>query len=132
MWRNVVEAGPLKEQFPSCDIQFCVHFVRLFHSFSFVTSIKKTFEIRHTLEYGIDNPLLLGTTPELTQVPRHRLVHLKKASLLVGDTELMLVRDLVVSSPEFVDGVVMLIQDSDVAVAVTISGVVGRNHSGAP
>lgn len=126
MGRNVVKAGPLKEQFPGCDIQFCVHFVRLFSSsFSPFTSIKKTFEIRNTLEYGIDNPLLLGTTPELTQVSRYRLVHLKKPSLLVDDTELMLVRDLVVSSPEFMDGVVMLIQDSDMAVAVTISGVVG-------
>ena len=37
----------------------------------------------------------------------------------------MLVGDLVVSGPEFVDGVVMLIQDSDVAVTVTIPGVVG-------
>lgn len=78
----------------------------------------------HTLEYGINDPLLLRTGTPLGKVLRHGLVDLDESGLLVDDMELMLVGQLVVSSTQFADGFIVLIHDGGMAVPVSVPGVV--------
>jgi hypothetical protein len=76
------------------------------------------------LEDGIDNPLLICTRTPRCEIPRNRLVDLDKSSLLIHDLELMLVNQFVVSRAELTGGLVVLVQEGNVSVAMTIAGVV--------
>ena len=51
----------------------------------------------HTLENGIDNPLLLWATTPPTQINRNGLVDLKQRSFLINDMKLMLIHQLMVT-----------------------------------
>lgn len=76
------------------------------------------------MDDGVYNPLLLGTGAPFSQVPRHRLVDLNQASLFINNVELMLINQLVVSSAELPDGLVMLVHEGDVSMAMAVASVV--------
>ena len=79
---------------------------------------------RLTLDDGVDNPLLLRAASPSGQVAGNGLIDLDEASFFVDDVKLMLVDQLVVPSAQFADGLVVLVHDSDVAMAVAVAGIV--------
>jgi hypothetical protein len=76
------------------------------------------------LDDGVDDPLLLGAAAPGGQVARDGLVDLDEACFFVDDVELVLVDQLVVAGAQLADGLVVLVHDGDVAVAVAVAGVV--------
>ncbi len=77
-----------------------------------------------TLDDGVDDPLLLRAASPGSQVTGNGLVDLDEAGFFIDDVELVLVNQLVAASAQFPDGLVVLIHDSDVAMAVAVAGVV--------
>jgi hypothetical protein len=98
VWGDVVEAGPFEEEFSGGDVEF--------------------------LKDCVDNPLLLGASTPSAQIPRHRLVDFNQACLLVDNGKLVLVNQLVVARTKLADGLVMLIKERDVTMAVSVASVV--------
>lgn len=80
--------------------------------------------MEHTLDDGIDNPLLLGAAAPGGQVTRDGLVNLDEASIFVDDVELVLVDQLVVAGAQLANGLIVLVHDGDVAVSVAVAGIV--------
>lgn len=78
----------------------------------------------HTLENGINDPLLLRTGTPLGKILGHGLVDLDEGGLFVDDMELMLVGQLVVSSTQLTDSFIVLIHDGGVTMPVSIGSVV--------
>lgn len=76
------------------------------------------------MDDGVDDPLLLGAAAVGGQVARDGLVDLDEACFFVDDVELVLVDQLVVAGAQLADGLVVLVHDGDVAVAVAVAGIV--------
>jgi len=96
--RDVVKAVPLEEQAAGGNVEF--------------------------LDDGVDDPLLFGLASPSREVAGDGLVDLDKTGFLVDDVELVLVDQLVVTGAQLADGLVVLVHDGDVAMTVTVSGVV--------
>lgn len=77
-----------------------------------------------TLEDGVHNPLLIRLRSELGEIAWHGLINLDQGGLFVDYVEFMLVGDLVVASSQLANGLVVLIKEGDVAMAVSIERVV--------
>lgn len=77
-----------------------------------------------TLEDSIDNPLLVWTGTPFSEISRHRLIDLDKASLLANDFEFVLVNQFVVPSTQFANCLVVLIQEGYMTMAVPVPGIV--------
>ncbi len=82
-----------------------------------------------TLEDCIDNPLLLSLRSEPAQISRHRLVNLNQPGLTIDHLELMLVRDLMSPRPQLTDGLIMVVHEGDMpmAMACTNASAHGEN-----
>lgn len=78
----------------------------------------------HTLEDGVHNPLLFRTTAKAGQVLWNGLVDLKQRSFLVNHMELVLVHELMITSSELSDCLIVLVQNGSMAMAVTIGRIV--------
>jgi len=90
---------------------------------SFVPCKRDTFP--HTLNDGIDNPLLLRAGAPCSQVSRDRLIDLDQAVFpVVDDVELVLVDKLVVARAQLPDRLIMLVQKRHMAMTVAIVGIV--------
>ena len=77
-----------------------------------------------TLNNSVHNPLLLWICAPSGEIPRDWLVYLNQASFFIDNMELVLVNELVVSSTKLTDGLIMLVHESDVAMAMAIVGIV--------
>lgn len=106
------QAGPFKEQLASCNIKLCLMLDVSFHPL-----------IARTLENGIYNPLLFRTGTPFGEVLRDRLVDLNERRFLIDDMELVLVGELVVARAKLANGLIMLVHDGRVAVAVAVSRI---------
>ena len=114
---DVIQTGPFEEQLTRGDIKFCrVHSAKVIRNHND--------HCCPTLNNSVDNPLLLRLGAVGGEVPRHRLVDLDQARLLVDDVELVLVDKLVVAGTKLADGLVVLVHQSDMAMAVSVSRVV--------
>jgi hypothetical protein len=71
----------------------------------------------HTLNNGIDDPLLVSTCSPSSQISGDWLINLNQPSLFVDNVELMFVNKLMVARPELSDSLVMLVHKRDVTMA---------------
>ena len=76
------------------------------------------------MEDGIDDPLLICAGTPFRQIPWNGLVDLDKPGLLIHDLELMLINQFVISCSELANGLVVLVQEGYVSVAMSIASVV--------
>lgn len=79
--------------------------------------------IVRTLELGVDDPLLILASSVSGQIVRHGVVDLDQSGLFIDDVELVLVRQAMVPSSEFADGLIILVEESGVAVSVAICSI---------
>lgn len=75
------------------------------------------------MEDGVDNPLLLWRSAPSRQISRNRLVDLNQRRLLVDDMKLVLVRELVVASPQLSDSLIVLVQNGGVPMTMAVSSI---------
>lgn len=73
-----------------------------------------------TLNYCIDNPLLLGAATPSPQVTSNRLVNLDESGFFIDDVKLVLVHKLMIARSEFSNRLIVIIQDGDVTVSMAI------------
>ena len=110
---NMIQAGPLEEQFACGDIQLC----------SNISHVSLNMPIERTLNDGINDPLLVRASTPSTEVPSDGLVDLDEARLLIDNVEFVLVNQLVVSRTQLANGLVVLIHEGNVPMAVAVASV---------
>lgn len=75
------------------------------------------------MDDGIDDPLLFSAGTPSRQITSNRLIDLNQAGSLIDDMELVLIYQLMVTSSQFSDSLVMVVHYSDMAVTVAISRI---------
>ena len=75
------------------------------------------------MEYGIHDPLLLRVGTPARQIRGNRLVDLNESRFLIDDVELMLVSQFMVTSAQFPNGLVVLVQDGGVSVTMPVASI---------
>lgn len=76
-----------------------------------------------TLKSRIHDPLLLGASSISSKIPWHRMIDLNQPRLFVNNSELMLVCQAMVSSSQFQNCLVILIQESGMTMSMPVSSI---------
>lgn len=78
----------------------------------------------HTLEDGVHDPLLFWAATPTTEINWDWLIDLEQSGLLINHMKLVLVHELVIARAELTNGLIALIEDGGMAMAMAICRVV--------